>query len=178
MESRDEAAPSHRTWKTPPNHHPRFPHLPQPLLKKERFKGRTKSKPFIPTVTYVPGPMCYLCSRLHSRSRMRGHFTVASTLHKHRSGMPSQAGHARKERVSPILQSPLIRLRHLLPPQKARGEKALDLEELRIRMLEMRATSSAATPHTRRGDVSRASGLTRARGRVRGRSGRRTGSRR
>src|SRR5258708_3251609 len=44
MESRDEAAPSHRTWKTPPNHHPRFPQLPQPLLLEKKARQR-KTKP-------------------------------------------------------------------------------------------------------------------------------------
>src|ERR1700694_1705456 len=28
-------APSHRPWKTPPTHRPRFPQLPQPLLLEE-----------------------------------------------------------------------------------------------------------------------------------------------
>src|ERR1019366_9902945 len=45
MESRDEAAPSHRTWKTPPNHHPRFPQLPQPLpLEKESKTKETQTQ--------------------------------------------------------------------------------------------------------------------------------------
>src|SRR5260370_40513643 len=39
MESRDEAAPSHRTWKTPPAPRPRFPQFPQPLLFSDRERG-------------------------------------------------------------------------------------------------------------------------------------------
>jgi hypothetical protein len=36
-----------------------------PCHKKRRDKGEPKPKPFIKSVTYVPGPTCYLCSRLH-----------------------------------------------------------------------------------------------------------------
>src|SRR4051812_47136604 len=59
--------------KRPPNHHPRFPHLPQPLLQEKEGVGGTKTKtPFVKSVTYVPGLTCYLCSRSYRRSRMRG----------------------------------------------------------------------------------------------------------
>jgi hypothetical protein len=39
MESRDEAAPSHRTWKTPARSRRRFPQLPQPLLPKNDIEN-------------------------------------------------------------------------------------------------------------------------------------------
>jgi hypothetical protein len=55
------------------------------------------------------------------------------------------------------MDSPLIRLRHLLPPQKARGEKALDGRALRrrkdvqqrYRPVRQRHTRRAATLHRR-----------------------------
>src|SRR4051812_43713022 len=59
--------------KRPPNHHPRFPHLPQPLLQEKEGVGGTKTKTtFVKSVTYVPGLTCYLCSRSYTEGRMRG----------------------------------------------------------------------------------------------------------
>jgi len=40
MESRDEAAPSHRTWKTQARNRQRFPQLPQPLLLEEQIQNQ------------------------------------------------------------------------------------------------------------------------------------------
>ncbi len=44
MESRDEAAPSHRTWETPARSRRRFPQLPQPLLLEKESPRQRRSK--------------------------------------------------------------------------------------------------------------------------------------
>src|SRR3954452_12324466 len=73
MESRDEAAPFHRTWKTPPKPPPAFPTPPTaPATRKRRSRGTKTKTTFVKSVTYVPGLTCYLCSRSYRRSRMRG----------------------------------------------------------------------------------------------------------
>ncbi len=61
---------------------------------------------------------------------MRGRLPVAPTLRKRRARMPlfNQVTLAENVFVASF-DAPLIRLRHLLPPQKARGEKALDWKE-------------------------------------------------
>jgi hypothetical protein len=61
MESRDEAAPSHRTWKTPARNRRRFPQLPQPLLlEKQREKRENQTRrpnnPILLNLTYTTPP--------------------------------------------------------------------------------------------------------------------------
>jgi hypothetical protein len=58
VESRDEAAPSHRTWKTPARSRRRFPQLPQPLLlekHKEKRENQTRrpNNPILQNLTYT-----------------------------------------------------------------------------------------------------------------------------
>ena len=60
---------------------------------------------------------------------MRGRLTVAASVHKQQAylGLHRQSVRALGEDVFIVLcHAPLIRLWHLLPPEKPRGEKALD----------------------------------------------------
>ena len=56
-------------------------HSPYRQRKREKGEPRTTTWP-IRSVTYVPGPMCYLCSRSYTEGRMRGRLTVATSVHK------------------------------------------------------------------------------------------------
>src|SRR4051812_47136605 len=58
MESRDEAAPFHRTWKTPPKPPPAFPTSPTaPATRKRRSRGDQNQNPL--------RQECYLCPRTY-----------------------------------------------------------------------------------------------------------------
>jgi len=71
----------------------------------------------------APSPPRFSAGEKVADGRMRGSFIDASRMHLNRLASFSRVTDESSPR---LIKSPLIRLRHLLPPQKPRGEKALD----------------------------------------------------
>ena len=130
MESRDETAPSHRTWKTPVK--PAFPTAPTaPAPPRKRERDEEKPNDNIHTVTLLLN--CPRCPRLVSTMsrlvqgegadrRMRGRFTRTSFARE--LVLSSRPGPAAQDRSCRVY-APSSACRHLLPPQKTAGGEGL-----------------------------------------------------
>jgi hypothetical protein len=95
-----------------------------PCYKEKREgKGNQNQNRFIESVTYVPGLMCYPCSRSYTEGRMRG--TPEYDFSACAAAFSGGFGQRVVDRAAHLLP-PHPSFGHLLPPQKARGEKALD----------------------------------------------------